>query len=215
MNRHPGIHRVIVALFLILGVSQPGFAKKKNDPPPGCYDFSKVIKTPFLNSRKMLPKAGSVHGDKDKGINWGAARKVINVPIEQIYAQFLDHEIVKDMSKTKVRYEALQNPGWTAYHHVWISVRVVAFIKVSWEEEWGYRILKGTPKKPKKIHIFYQKVKGTSHLKHLCGYFEVTRLSPTRTELFLYEQVKATRRNAEDTEKMHLGTLDKLLAAKK
>lgn len=180
--------------------------------PEGCFDFDKAIDHPL---RIPIPhkKKGdnSAFGEnKETKVVWGAARGYVKKSIKEVYKTFLDHRLFKDMSKTTLDTEEFPKKHYQDWHHVVVKVRVFAFVKVSWEEGWGYRLLQGTAKDPKKYLILYQKQAGTSHLEHLCGNFILSKKDKNTTDVYLYEQLKSKYRSGEDTAKMHLHTLKKL-----
>lgn len=79
-----------------------------------------------------------------------------------------------------------------------MTIRPVFFITIEWDEDWAYSLVEGTEKDPATIIIYYQKIAGTSHLERLCGNIRLKKNSPTSTDLFLYEEFKASRWSGED-----------------
>jgi hypothetical protein len=180
-------------------------------PPRPCFDFTQKIVEPL---RPPIPRIegrdNSTFGTYPSGIDWASARAVVKMPISAVYAKLLDHRNVKDMKKTTLSTTELERPGYLAFHHVDIVVLVRALfvkMKVPWTEEWAYALAEGTPDAPHKIVVSYQKIRGTTHIKHECGSYVLQALDDATTDLSLYEEVKADGRNAEDTRNMHAGIL--------
>lgn len=173
----------------------------------GCFDFDKQITRP-LREPISLPKTGDAaeKGQKN-GIDWGAARGIVKKPILEVYKKLLDHRTVKDMGRTQLLTKQIKRQGYLDFHRVDVTVRVFGPITVSWVEEWGYHLAEGTPVLPKKIVISYQKVAGTSYIQHQCGSFVLKAHETHSTDVFIYEQVKASHRDAEDTVNMVVGIL--------
>ena len=152
----------------------------------------------------------SAYGITADGIPWGASRAIIQKPIRAVYEKLLDHTTVKDMNKVKFQVEVLPKKGFLEFHHISLKARVALFIVIEWEEHWGSILLSGTKENPEKILIIYQKAGGTSHLEHLCGSFLLTKNSANTTDAYLYEQILATRRSAEDTMDMTKWIMNRL-----
>jgi len=185
------------------------------EPSRPCFDFDLKIVDPL---RPPIPRIegrdNSAFGTYPSGIDWAAGRALVEMPIEALYAKLLDHRNVKDMKKkTTLFTTVLERPGYLDFHHVDVVVLVhMLFVKVkiAWTEEWGYSLAEGTREAPRKIVVSYQKIGGTRHLKHQCGSYVLRAHGEEATDLSLYEEVKADRRNAEDTRNMHAGILRNL-----
>lgn len=185
-----------------------------DDSARKCFDLGVPVTEPLHSPIPLLEgRDNTAFGTYPDGIDWAAARGVIREPIEVVYARLLDHRNVKDMTRTKLETQVLQRPGLLEYHVVSIAVTVnVVFFKktIAWSEEWGFSLAQGTPERPERIVASYQKLEGTSYLKHECGNYVLQRQPDGFTDISLYEEVKATRRSARDTLSMHLGNLRKL-----
>jgi hypothetical protein len=204
------VHVCCAALALWVGADRLSGA----EAPRKCFDLGAPVTEPLRPPLPLLEgKDNTALGTYPDGLDWAAVRGTIRDPIETVYRRLLDHRNVKDMSKTKLETRVLQRPGLLEYHVVDIAVTVsVVFFKktITWSEEWGFSLAAGTPEKPERIVASYQKLAGTSHLKHECGNYVLQRLPDGTTDIAMYEEVKATRRSARDTLNMHLGNLRKL-----
>ena len=180
-----------------------------------CFDFSRPIVEPL---RPVVPAAldgrdAHVFGRRADRLDWAAGRATIEAPIAAVYGRILEFTSLKDMTKTTVKRHPESRPGFLAFQVVDIAVRVKAVIvktTIEWREAWGFALTEGTPDAPRRIVASYQKVSGTGHIKHLCGSYVMTAMDSGRTDLAFYEEVRASRRNAEDTRNMHIGILRNL-----
>lgn len=191
--------KVIISLILLF-VGRALFSS-------GCFDFNKQITQPLREPLSLSKTGDATENGQKNGIDWGAARGIVKKPILEVYKKLLDHRTVKDMGRTRLLTKQIKRPGYLDFHRVDVTVRVFGPITVSWVEEWGYHLAEGTPELPTKIVISYQKVEGTSYIQHQCGSFVLKAQDAKSTDVFLYEQVKASHRDAEDTVKMVVGIL--------
>lgn len=199
----------VLALTLVpLQLSEPPATASA---PAACFDFeaaspiSQPLRPPIpLKGRKDATASGTLQG---KGV-WGAARGVVNFPIQVVYKQLLDHYTIKDRSRVKLHVYEQEHSGYMAFHLVMVELKPAPMITLNWEEDWGYNLASGTPGDPKKIVISYQKTTGTSFIPHLCGSIVLEARPDGATDIALYEEIEATgKRSSEDTAKGHLGTL--------
>lgn len=106
-----------------------------------------------------------------------------------------------------------QDPNFLLKQIVHNEVDPFPFVTVKWTDEWAFSLLAGTFGDPKKILISYEKIEGTTHIKHLCGNILITADSgSSKSHVFLYEEAEATGRSQEDTVKGLKGTLDSIRA---
>lgn len=177
-----------------------------------CFDFnSGGLKAPAEPLALVEGRLASAHGtQKDKSLEWGAARAVVPKSPAAIYAWLLDHRNWKDPAKTEMKVKEEARPGFAVFHRLESEVRIFAFITVSWVEEWGYRVLAGSATGPTHFQVAYQKTEGTGHIRSLCGFIEGKPSGPGATDLWLYEQADASHYDAEKIEKMHLDNVRKL-----
>ena len=198
---------------MALGVGLSAADPEKSAP---CFDFTRKIDEPLRLPIPLVEgRDEAVFGTYPDGMDWASGRAILDVPIRSAYEKLLDPRHVKDMKKTTLRTTLLDSPLYLRRQEVDVVVTVkVLFtkVKVAWTEAWGYSLVAGTPDDPRKIVISYQKTAGSRHLKHLCGSYVLESREDGRTDLALYEEVRASRRSAEDTRRMHAGILRNLRA---
>jgi len=173
-----------------------------------CFNFSQDVNDPLHPPITIKAKAdATASGDAGERGYWGAARGVVDKPIQKIYAKLLDHYTIKDPAHSKLHVYEQPNPKFQDFHLVMVTVET-PMMDVSWEEQWAYKVLNGTKQDPKKVLISYQKTDGTKFVPHLCGSIVLEQLSATKTDVYLYEEINALgKRSSKDTVKGHLGTL--------
>ena len=128
-------------------------------------------------------------------------------PVLEAIAALLDHNTTKSGRVDGMDVIELDDPRYLARHEVHFSIKPFPFVEVEWTEDWAYTLLEGTPSDPVRALISYEKIKGTSHIEHLCGSILVQKRGPRESDIFIYEEAKATGRSAEDTVKGLKGTL--------
>jgi hypothetical protein len=181
---------------------------RADDLPSGCFDFNTRVIRPLRAPIPLLEgsdntQLGSLPGD----IDWGAARGIVNAPVTVTYRKLLDHTVWKDPKNNELRVEKLDRPGYLDFHRVTDTINPIPFIHVSWTEDWAYALVSGTKDNVREMVISYQKQSGTSHLAHLCGSVLLQPHGDHMTDVFLYEEAKASHRDAKDIVSSHLGTL--------
>jgi hypothetical protein len=182
----------IVTLLLPLAFTFSASAK--------CFDFSKKITSPLKDTK--APASGKT----GEGITWAAVEGTVEKPISQVLKLLLDHNTTKSPSVDEMTVEENKDSPHFANHFVKFMVKTFIF-KVSWTEQWAYEILAGSPEKPAKTLITYEKIDGTHYIPHLCGSVVLRKLSERSTGVYQYEEAKAERRSVEDTVKGLEGTL--------
>ena len=194
----------------LLAVALAGSEKDADQTRP-CFDFTTPIVDPLHPPIPMIPgRDNSVFGTYPNGIHWSATRARVAMPITEIYARLRDHRNHKDMKKTHVSTSELERPGYLGFQRVEVAVTLHALFfktKVEWAEDWGFTLVEGTREAPRRIVASYQKVEGTRYLKHQCGSYVLQALDEATTDLSMYDEVVARRRDAEDTRNMQAGIL--------
>ena len=162
----------------------------------------------------MIPgRDNSVFGTYPNGVDWSATRARMAMPITELYARLLDHRNHKDMKKTVLSTSEMERPGYLDFQRVDVVVTLRALFlrkKIAWAEEWGFTLVEGTREAPHRIVASYQKVDGTRYLKHQCGSYVLQALDEATSDLSMYDEVIADRRDAEDTRKMQAGILENI-----
>ena len=190
------IFEVLVCLFLC----SPVFAN--------CFDFNTKVIKPLREPLPLIDRHDNTALGKLKDdVTWGALRGVVKKPIGDLYKLLLDHNNTRSprVDEMEVQYE--QDPKYLAKHQVHFLIKPFPLIKIRWTEEWGFALANGTLKDPKEIVISYQKTEGTSHIEHLCGNIVLRKLTPSTTDVFEYEEAKATQRSPQDTLEGLKGTM--------
>jgi len=199
------------ALWLILGgigLSVPAATAAEQR---FCFDVETGFDRP-LHEPIALSGSGdtSLHGERADGTQWAATRAVLDLPARALLEKLRDHRNVKDMSRTVLAARRFEHPDYLELCHVDVDVTVKAlFIKLHlrWTEEWAYRLLAGSTERPELVVANYQKIAGTNHIRHQCGSYVIRRIDEDRSDLFMYEEIRARRRSSEDTRDMHRGIL--------
>lgn len=176
-----------------------------------CFDFSKPVKKlmrPAIALGKGKPTTdwGNIQG----GFIWSAAREVVATPIEKVLKLCLDPMMTRNKENTELKVEKKTTTHFFEIHTIQIEVDVTFFFSLEWEEVWGYELLKGTRKKPQKVLISYAKTNGTSYLEKKCGHILLNKVSPTKTDVFLFEEIKASRWDEVKAIASHIGTMKNL-----
>jgi hypothetical protein len=136
---------------------------------------------------------------------WGATSGVVDLPIQTVYEELLNHYLIKNQKKVKLRVYPQERPGFQDFHLVMVSTpapdseqgsknshsSTVHNPEIHWEEEWRYILTDGTGAAPRKYLITYEKTSGSSWVPHLCGSMVLTALGRYRTNVDLYEEVVA------------------------
>lgn len=185
------------------------------EPPPPCFDFTTTVVEPRRPPLPMLDgRDNSAFDTTAAGVAWASTRARLEVPLRDVYARLLDHRNHKDMRKTVLTTTKLERPGYLEFQRVDVVVTVRALlvkVKLPWSEEWGFALAEGTPDQPRRIVASYQKLPGgTKHMKHQCGSYVVQAIDEASSDLSLYDEVIADRRDARDTRDMQAGILANL-----
>ncbi len=177
-----------------------------------CFDFSKKVteplKQPIPFKEKMNPI--TAQSETDEQIRWAALRGLIDQPIESVLQKILDPKNIKGPRNKNVEVSEHKQPSYFAFRTVAMTVHPILFLTLSWKEEWAYTLLEGTEKEPQKVLVSYQKTSGTSHIDRFCGSILLKKLTHKKSDIFLYEELKATRRSSQDILNGHMGTLKML-----
>jgi hypothetical protein len=197
---------VLLVIIGCLSVSEQCFASS-------CFDFSKSI-TGVLRPARMNTKAeqsGKVSTNNSGDEYWATVQGDVSAPIKVIYGYLSDRNSTKSSRVDEMHVDTEQDPNFLLKQIVHNEVDPFPFVTVKWTDEWAFSLLKGTFGDPKEILISYEKIEGTSHIKHLCGNILITADSDgSKSHVFLYEEAEATGRSQEDTVKGLKGTLDSI-----
>jgi hypothetical protein len=199
------------ALWAVLGSFGASAPVATAAEPSPCFDVEAGFDRPLHEPIAYLGSEDtSLHGDRPDGTHWAATRAVLDLPARVLLEKLRDHRNVKDMSRTVLTARRFEHPDYLELCHVDVDVTVKAlFVKLHlrWTEEWAYRLLAGSPERPELVVANYQKIAGTNHIRHQCGSYVIRRIDDDRSDLFMYEEIRARRRSSEDTRDMHRGIL--------
>lgn len=196
-----------ILLSVLLQIQSRAQAQQKTEPH--CFDTTKA-NPPMLRAAPEKFEVGkdpSAFGTDEKKNDWGQVSGIVNHSIQDLYKKLLDPKTIRNGSDTKVVVSEIENKEYLKQISQAIVIRPVFFITIDWKEDWLFSLKEGTPSDPKIIQVSYQKSEGTSHIKHLCGNILLKQITPTSTAVYLYEEVQADRRSAEDALNGITGTL--------
>lgn len=156
--------------------------------------------TDFFDTGKIADPA------KGDDVHFGSLLGTVKLPLSSIVSALKDHNTTKSPSVAKltVTVDKAENANAPETHRVHFEVHPFLFVTVEWTERWIY-----TPG-AKSTLISYDKIEGTSHIKHMCGQIFVRETAPLESSVYLYEEVQATRRSPENTLEGIFGTLKTL-----
>jgi hypothetical protein len=176
-----------------------------------CFDFNSKVLSAI---RQPIPRTGardaSRSGKLASGVVWGAARGDVKGSLQEVLKNFYDHNLMKSNRVSEMNVVELERPQYLARHEVTYKIKPFPFVTVEWTEDWAYQLVRGTAADPSEVVIAYEKVKGTSYIEHLCGNIVLRKDGANATDVFLYEETKATQRDEKDTVGGLLGTLGNL-----
>ena len=178
---------------------------------PSCFDFKTKITTPLqpAPTRYEPDHSESKTVTTAAGDSFDTAKVsgVVQHSVQELYQMLLDPKTIRNGDDIEVSTHSIDSKDYLKETVQTIQVTPVFFLTIEWKETWAYALKDGTEKKPKTIVISYEKTEGTSHIDHLCGNIVLRSLSPTSTGVFLYQEMKADRRNAKDLLNDLSGTL--------
>jgi len=176
-----------------------------------CFNFEQPItklvrKTIALKKNSVATKWAKLRGD----IIWSAGRQVVKQPILKVLNRVREPMLTRNKENTEVKVKRIKSPHYFDLQKVSVEVDATFFLTIEWVEVWAYKILKGTPKKPLKVLVSYEKISGTTYIDHKCGQVQLTAVNPGSTDVYLYEEIDASHWDEEDAVKSHIGTIGNL-----
>ncbi len=179
-----------VLLLTLMGAAPEGQA--------GCFDWNdaKALTSPL---KEPLTPGQEQFGQRPAGGGWGAVAALVPVPVARVLQDLRRHDSTKTSDIAEFKIRPLPAQGLLERHEAAFTVKPFLFITVEWVERWGFALVQGTPAAPQKVVASYEKVEGTSHIKHLCGSIVIQARDAAHTEIFLFEEADASRRSPEDT----------------
>jgi len=103
--------RVIAPLGLLLALAAgtPGI-------DGACFDFDPPVREPLRPPIPMTEDSdNSTYGTYPNGVDWASGRALLAMPIAEVYAKLLDHDNVKDMSKTTLTTTVEEREGYLQF----------------------------------------------------------------------------------------------------
>jgi hypothetical protein len=166
-----------------------------------CYDFAREIKEGPVNQKSVRFPADSqkASGELPSGVVWAAVKDRSPRTIPAILEELGSHETNKSRRISEMQVSELGDPNFLRHQKVKFVVTPFPLINISWTEDWAFTLLAGTAERPERVLVAYEKTDGTSHIRHLCGAYELRALPSGETSIYLYEEAKATSRSREDT----------------
>ena len=197
----------IQVIFLILSTSTAAASGP-------CFNFETKIVKPLRAPIALVQGVDAADkGTMDEGAegrNWAVVRAKVDKSLDTVYQLLLDHKTTSSPRVAEMTVEKIESPSYLQLEQVKFLIKPFLFVRVRWTEEWGFALAEGTRESPREIVISYEKTEGTSHIEHLCGNMVLRKLTDKSTDVFLYEEAKATNRKATDTLNGLLGTLKTL-----
>ncbi len=175
----------------------------------GCFDFSTPIETPLHK-----PTNTNASGVLPQGWVWATVNGSVRSDLMTILADLYAHGTTKSSRVNKMKIVEQKDPRFLAKHEAHFEVDPFPFVSVKWTETWAFTVLEGTREHPSKVLVSYEKTDGTSHIEHLCGNY-LLESQGAGTNVFIYEEAKATNRSEKDTIDGLKGNLKALDALKK
>ena len=174
-----------------------------------CFDFQAKTLEPLkpAPSTYVDGKDEESKSADDGDLNWAKTSGLVKRPILEIYTLLLDPRTIRNGSDTKVEVTELPSEVFIKKIEENITVKPVFFLTLNWKEIWAYLVKDGTKEAPKSILVSYEKVQGTSHIRQLCGSILLQSLKPDQTGVYIFEELNADRRNAQDVLNGITGTL--------
>lgn len=182
-------------IFFFLGLN----TYAKEDPHP-CFNFEtksltllKPAPTKFEEGKDLSEK-----GTNEKKIDWAQVGGVVNKPIKDLYLKLTDPTTIRNGDNVKVKVKELESKNFLKYIEQTIDLRPRFFLSLVWKEHWAFALKEGTSETPKTMVISYQKFEGTSHIDHFCGNIMLQSIAANKTEVYIYQEMKATRRDSQN-----------------
>jgi hypothetical protein len=181
-----------------------------------CFDFNQEIRqgpahrrSVHFSSEEPAPGQGTrtTSGELSSGIVWAAAEQRATKGLNDILADLGDHEITRSGRIDEFQVLELPDKHFLRHQKVKFVIKPFPFVNISWTEDWAFTLLAGSPNHPERALVAYEKTEGTSHIRHLCGAYELRAVDPGHTDVFVYEEAKATSRSQQDTLDGLRGTL--------
>jgi hypothetical protein len=193
----PGLLPHVASLMMFLTLSEVRFAMADQ----ACFDLSHKVQTGLALPQPLGHDGGtlSASGKKTDDLFWAAVQGDTSRTIPDLLHDLMTHETTKGGRISEMKISLVPDSNFLVRQVVRFRVNPFPFVTVEWTEDWAVSLLAGDAKKPEKVLITYEKVSGTSHIRHLCGQFELAREADGKTRIQIYEEAAATGRSQQDT----------------
>ena len=182
-----------------------GAASEKSNP---CFQLDQVNLKPLRPGRTATAEDQSSSGtDKDTDLRWAEVSGLVPKPIDEILTRLMDPMTTRDPEITRLETSVVKVPGALLKQSIAVKIKPIFFLTLEWVEEWMFAERPGIAPQEREILISYQKISGTSHIRHFCGNMTLRQIGPKSTSVSFYEEIIADRRKAEDVERGLQGTL--------
>jgi hypothetical protein len=200
--------KILTTALLFLCVNIFAVADQPNSTPPlkkNCFNFSATILNPIVPIIE-----GQKSGKTETKLDYAVASAKVEKTIQALLDQVLDPKTARNNSDTVVKIKTLPLGPHVRFFEEHIEIKPVFFLTLNWTEKWATTLIKGTAQDPQEYLVSYEKTEGTSHIQHLCGNIILKSLGPQSTWVYLYQELEATRRDANNIMNDLTGTLKTL-----
>jgi hypothetical protein len=168
---------------------------------PDCFDFAREIKDGPANQKlvQFPVDAQKTSGEWPSGVVWAAAKERSPRSLSSIIDEVSSHETNKSHRIAEMEVLELTDPNFLRHQKVKFRVTPFPLINIRWTEDWAVTLLAGSREHPERVLIAYEKTDGTSYIHHLCGFYDLRALPSGETQVYIYEEARATARSQEDT----------------
>jgi hypothetical protein len=174
--------------------------------------FTKATKTPAPITEDVSDHGQRQREGFDFKIDYAWVSGRVDRPAREIFEALFNPRVIRDKDDTKIEVTDLPAGPHLKHQQQAIRIKPVFFLSISWTEDWIFSVLKGTPEAPKETLVSYEKIEGSSHIKHICGNVLIQSLTPKQSKVYIYEELNAAQRDSEDTLRGVKGTLANLRA---
>lgn len=191
-------------ILFLLSISAFSLPSEGKEEQKGCFNFKEKITLP-IKAPPAKYEAGKDYSEKGKNkeeVDWAEVGGLVNKSVKDLYLKLLDPKTIRNGDNVKVVVTDLSSgPNGKfslKYLEQAVELKPRWFLTLTWKESWAYTLQDGTAENPKSILIAYQKLEGTSHIEHFCGNILLQTISPTQSSVYIYQEMKASRRDAQN-----------------
>jgi hypothetical protein len=131
-------------------------------------------------------------------VTWAEVHGTVPISVARVVAEMKTQVVRKGGGKDSgMLIMPLADPVYMAREQIKFVIKPFPLISVEWIEDWAFNLAAGPKEAPERVVVAYEKVKGSSHVGHLCGSMVLTRAGDG-ADVSIYEEMKATRRSESD-----------------